>query len=352
MSESKDAQYYLTHPEELSNLSDEQLESLAYNKPADPAQQGDTNGTATPASTSDDQSKAVAEPAKAIEAAPVVAEPKGAEPKGDVQSRDGKHTIPFSVLEAARDKANTEAQARQAAESRAAELEVQTKALQAQIDAAKAGKATGADVEAAAKQMAETVTEAELASIESDYPAMAKAVRIQMAMVQSLQSQLAKVTQAEATREAETASETAMTVQDIIDANPKLSQLQASDPQGWQAAIALDDQFKSDSKLRTLSTAERFEKVVKAYEAVHGEIVVQGNATATQTSTQQTQQAAPAAKTKPAAPAVPTSMSAIPGGTPPAVDASAALLALNGTQAMAHFANMTREQIEAQLDKL
>ena len=45
-------------------------------------------------------------------------------------------------------------------------------------------------------------------------------------------------------------------------------------------------------------------------------------------------------------------MSAIPGGTAPAVDEVAGVANMDGTQAMSHFDGMTKEQIEAQLDRI
>lgn len=315
MSEVKDASYYLKNPDELTTLSDAQLDALAY---PSAATEGESNtSAAAPASTS-------------------TAPETPAEPTGDVLSRDGKHTIPFSVLETARAKAQAETQARQEAEARVAELQELATRLEAQVNAAKTGDEAPAT--SSVTEDSASVSQEELDALRDDFPALAKVLEAQMATVSRLQEQLAIVSKAEQARQADAEKDVQASVQELIDANPKLLHLQTNDPEGWAAAIALDDTFRADPKLAELGTAERFNKVVAAYEAAHGAIAV------------------PQAKTSPSkqskASTVPVSMSAIPGGTPPAVDEAAAMSAMNGTQAIAHFSKMTPAQIEAALSRL
>lgn len=315
MSEVKDASYYLKNPDELTGLSDAELDALAY--PAG-SNEGETiSSAATPDSTS-------------------TASETPAEPTGDVLSRDGKHTIPFSVLETARAKAQAETQARQEAEARVVELQELAARLEAQVNAAK----TGDEAPAASSEESTIVSQEEIDVLREDFPALAKVLEVQMATVSKLQDQLATVSKAEQARQADAERNVQASVQELIDANPKLLHLQTNDPEGWTAAVAMDDMFKSNPKFAELGTAERFNKVVAAYEAAHGNIA----------APQSSAQTSPSKQSK--ASTVPVSMSAIPGGTPPAVDEAAALMSMNGTQATAHFSKMSREQIEAALNRL
>lgn len=309
MSEQKDAAFYLANPDQLAGLSPEALEALAYPAEATGAVQDET---------------AKAEPAPSGDA--VVPKVADAQPQPDaILARDGKHLIPITVLDSARNEASTakaaaqaEAEARVAAEQRLAEL-------QAKLDAMQVGdtKAT-TDVS--------TLSAEELSAMEEDFPVIAKGYRAMQAEIARLQA-LSEAQ--EAAGKLEEVNTTARTVQDLIDANPKLSALQTTNPEGWAKAVAIDDGLKAAMP----DMASRFTAVVAAYEAQYGVVTVPSKDT---TSTEKT----------PVKPNVPISMSQIPGGTPPAVSEAAALLAMNGTQAMAHFENMTIEQINRKLDAL
>jgi len=309
MSEQKDAAFYLANPDQLAGLSPEELEALAYPTEATGAVQDET---------------AKADPAPSGDA--VVTKVAGEQPQPDaILARDGKHLIPITVLDSARNEASTakataqaEAEARIAAEQRLAEL-------QAKVDAMQVG-----DTKAATEGT--TLSAEELAAMEEDFPVIAKGYRSMQAEIARLQA-LSEAQ--EAAGKVEEVNTTARTVQDLIDANPKLSALQTTNPEGWAKAIAIDDGLKAVMP----DMASRITAVVAAYEAQYGVVTAPSKETTSQEKT-------------PAKPNVPFSMSQIPGGTPPAVSESAALLAMNGTQALAHFEGMTKEQIERKLDAL
>lgn len=312
MSEHKDAAFYLANPDELAGLSADELEALAYPGEATGAAQDDT-AQADPASSGD----------------AVATKEAGEQPQPDaILARDGKHLIPISVLDAARKDAtnaqataNTEAEARVAAEQRLAELQAKVDAMQSGDDKA---------VEGVSALSAE-----ELAQMEEDFPTLAKGFQVMQAEIARLQALSARQETAKQETEIDTV---ARTVQDLIDSNPKLSHLQTTDPTGWAKAVAIDDGLIAAMP----DKASRFNAVVAAYESQYGTISAPEKTATSQETLKQP------AKNQ----AVPLSMSQIPGGTPPAVSEAAALLAMNGTQALSHFEGMTKEQIERQLDSI
>lgn len=112
-------QFYEQHKDADGNLSDEQTLQMM-----DLPEQGDTTKV-----ESSDKPDVASEPVKTVdEAAKPVAEPKPepettADPEPVVLTRDGKHTIPYSELAEAREKAQLAAHWEQVAKDQAAELE-------------------------------------------------------------------------------------------------------------------------------------------------------------------------------------------------------------------------------------
>lgn len=239
---------------------------------------------------------AKAEPAPSGEAATQATTEQKTE-ESPVLARDGKNTIPYEVLaktreakDAAEAKAQAEAEARAQAEAKLAEL-------QAKLESVKAG----------ATEKAVTLTPEEQAEMQENFPAMAKMFASMQAELTRLQGNASAQQQ---TQQEAQQNEMAKTVQDHIDANPKLAFLQASDPDAWKRACDLDEQLRTNPATANLPMAERFSKAAAAYEAIYGEINL------------------PAVPTKPATPAksvddvlakagtaVPKSLSDLPGGS-------------------------------------
>lgn len=182
-----------------------------------------------------------------------------------IQTKDGKHTIPYEVLantRAAKDAAEAkliqEAQARSNLESKLADM-------QAQLD-----KLSAAPTQQQVAEVAQsTLTKEELEEMRENFPTMAK-------MYDSMQADLLSVKQAAVSQQhtqQETAkADVASTIQQLIDANPKLSLLQSKDPEGWRRAVELDDVLRKSPENASLSPAERFNKVVAGYESMYGAI--------------------------------------------------------------------------------
>lgn len=270
---------------DIDNASAEELLRVA---------DGSTVGEEQAGAVQDETAKA--DPAPSGEAATQTTTEQKAE-ESLVLARDGKNTIPYEVLaktreakEAAEAKAQAEAEARTQAEAKLAEL-------QAKLDSVKAG----------ATEKAVTLTPEEQAEMQENFPAMAKMFASMQAELTRLQS---NETAQQQTQQAAQQNEMAKTVQDHIDANPKLAFLQASDPDAWKRACDLDEQLRTNPATASLPMAERFTKAAAAYEAIYGAINL------------------PASPTKPAAPAksvddvlakagtaVPKSLSDLPGGS-------------------------------------
>lgn len=308
------------------------------------------NEMATP-EESQTQVETESAPASAAEPTEVVVETPAAEVEAPITSRDGKHTIPYDVLKNARESAQTAEQARQAAEARAAELAERASSLEAQLLAAKAGDQTATQQTEA---LPDTISKEEIDTLREDFPVLAKMMDAQNATVAELKAQLANVSHAEAARQAVAAQAENQSVQDLIDANPKLSFLQTTDPVAWDQAVKMDDFLKTQPGTRNLSMADRFNKVVSAYEAVNGVI----NAPATTQQQTDTNTKTPAEIRAEAAkvvgsikPAAPNSLSDLPGGTHVASE-QANLETMSSTQIGARLSAMTPEAREAYLNSL
>lgn len=285
-----------------------------------------------------DEPAVVADPAPSGDAATEAKETQNTE-AAPIQTRDGKHTIPYEVLantraakEAAEAQVKTEADARARAEAQLAEL-------QAKLDAAQAG----VPVTAAADSV--TLTPEELAEMQENFPVMAKAFKAMQTELDRVQSAAATQQQ---TQQAVQQGEVSKSVQDLIDANPKLSHLQASDPVAWKRAVEIDDQLRSNPATANLPMAERFTKAAAAYEAIYGAI----NAPSTATQ----KDAAPSksvtdvlAQAKPTAP---LSLSDLPGGSAVASSEVGNLENLSGAEISNNLMKMSPKAREAYLNSL
>ena len=146
----------------------------------------------------------------------------------------------------------------------------------------------------------------------------------------------AKIQAGEAERVEDTKRTAQQTVQEAIDSVPALAHLQAADPEGFAIAQQLDVQFSKTPKFATLPLAERFQKVIAAYEAAHGPVPVKQ----TQAVTKPPAQAPAAQPAKPASKG-PQSLSDIHGGYSPGVDSRAELAEGSGADIAAKMMAMS-----------
>lgn len=209
---------------------------LGYNQdpepaPAPDAPQGDTALEPTVAAP------AVAPAPAESNQPPAVAEPTEGKVAG-VLTKDGKHVMPFAVVQDLRTRNSQLAE----------QLAEATRRLEEEAAARAAGTSTResqAQAEAAALQF----TEEELADLEA-IPAAAKLVQ----GVKALQARLEQV--------ASSATQSAgNSVQDAIDQNTLLVRWQAKGGALWDEAVALDEQLRADPSWAGKSMADRFAEV-------------------------------------------------------------------------------------------
>ena len=150
---------FAANPDLLANMSDDQLDALA----------GNANDAATAAAKTEDKGETDTSATPGADGKPAEARTEPAPPAEPVKeglAQDGKHTIPYSVLERERNRAIQ-------AEATAAALAEEVKQLQA-------GKKPDADSAAAA------LSEEDLAQLDQDLPGVAKVIRAQMSMIEQL----------------------------------------------------------------------------------------------------------------------------------------------------------------------
>lgn len=186
-----------------------------------------------------------------------------------VATRDGKHVIPFSVLEATRT-------ARQAAEAQAQQLanELQqlreaNQRLQEQVSAGAGAKQDQADSQAAALQR---VSQEKIESVRIDFPELAEQMEARNALIDSMQAMQQRLEQIAATRPqpAATQQPDTATLQELIDQRPLLAQWQAKGGVAWREAVARDNALQSDPAWATKPMAERFAEVERQLAAEFG----------------------------------------------------------------------------------
>jgi hypothetical protein len=174
-----------------------------------------------------------------------------------LRSKDGKHEIPYTVLQ-------TEREQRKAAESALEQMRSRLEALEQQAKGTRPAQADQTPQEP-------DLSDEDMAQIENDFPAIGKLLKGMGAKVSSLTQQLDDVRQSEIARRSGEATRASTTVQEAIDANDHLTFWQQKDPETFAIAVQYDNQIKADPRNRGLSLDQRFEKVVKAMEAVYGE---------------------------------------------------------------------------------
>lgn len=259
--------------------------------------------------------------------------PSGDQVPEGVQAKDGKHVIPYSVLERER--------------SRAARAESALQALAAEIEQLKTGKpAAPAQVQ---------FSEDELAQLDGDLPSVAKAIRAQMAMVESLTNTVSQLQREQSVvvqtqhRAIEDDIEAAIAaIPDLAAWRDAASRESDPDPLMFNRACDLDAVLRNDPVWANRSIAERFAKVVETISALYGG---QSVAPKTEPDPADLKKAADAKLASAPAP-VPTSLSDIPGGAPPSQSDFETLESASAVALGNRFLSMTPEQQDAMLARI
>lgn len=264
------------------------------------------------------------------------------EPQG-IATKDGKHVIPYSVLKSERDRASR-------AEQLAAEMRERVAALEAAVQAASQGAKPGESARTDANQPAVSdLSSDDLEALKEDFPTVYKAVQAAMAKAAQLEAKLQPVEDSVRSAEAEQARSATETVQDAIDAVPKLAHIQATDAEAFELAKQFDATLRTQNAWAGKPLTERFAKVAEMVEAALGPIDLPGNKTASPSAEEL--KAAAKAKADAAAKAsrtnVPTSLSEFPVGQHAAQDEREAAESMTALQLAEKFASMTPDQMDA-----
>lgn len=296
---------------------------------ADP--QGETADT-TEAQPAPAPAAPPAAPAATAPSAPPGATPQQTSPPAEAEgiaSRDGKHIIPYAVLQETR---------RQAQEATARVQELERQLAEKVSSASPTGNNALADKAAADPN---SLTDAEIEELAADFPQLAKPLRL-------LRQAAAKVEELSSSAAAPRAAPTAATApavdpaqaeQDAFDAglaaNPLLAQWMSQRGREWTRATQIDKVLAADPDNAGLTYAQRFEKVQRMVAAEFGHALP----------------AAPAPTPKPAAPAAPVAQQrAFPslsdmGGAPPQSEDDA-MASMTTTDMLARFEQMPVDQLE------
>lgn len=297
-------------------------------------------------------------------------EPKGDEPKGDkaagepaapadekidgVQTKDGKHIIPYSEMERrlqdVRDSAEAEAAARKEAEEYAKQLESQLAQAKERIEAAAKGEAPKSDEPLSAELPKELMD-----TLESEFPTIAQAVKGQQAAlaraIDVMKSMETRVGQAEQHR----ANDEAAEVQDLIVQVPDLAKWQKEAPYLFERAQKIEGTILADKKLMEAKPellkddVARYKEVVNRVRAEIGLPPVSESASQ---GKEKSEQEKADEIVSGATPATPRSLSDMPAGKAPSNSQSESLENLSAHEIGTRFLNMTPEQIQAQLARL
>jgi hypothetical protein len=264
------------------------------------------------------------------------------EPQG-IATKDGKHVIPYSVLKSERDRASR-------AEQLAAEMRERVAALEAAVQAASQGAKSGESARTNADaQSVSDLSSDDLEALKEDFPTVYKAVQAAMAKAAQLEAKLQPVEDSVRSSEAEQARSAAETVQDAIDAVPKLAHIQATNVEAFELAKQFDATLRTQTAWAGKTLTERFAKVAEMVEAALGPIDMPGAKAASPSA--EDLKAAAKAKADAAAKAgrtnVPTSLSEFPVGQHAAQDEREAAESMTALQLAEKFSSMTPDQMDA-----
>ncbi|MCP2517411.1 hypothetical protein M5J07_20900 [Achromobacter mucicolens] len=258
-----------------------------------------------------------------------------------VQAKDGKHVIPYQVLQQERERA---IRAEQMVRDLTAKLELDQAAAQQ-------GKATRS------LDLNEIVDEQLLEQLREEAPDVASRMDNLIALAKSLSDQVDAGRPA--AEEAETARreqqvQALVSVEDTIQSIPKLAHLRATAPAEFNEVAAIDTMLRAKPAWKDKPLSERFDAALRMYEAENGTIELPGQAKAApaQQPADQAARVASAVAKATAEASGPSTLSDIPGGQPAAASATDAMTALSGSALTDHFMNLSPDEIEAQLARL
>jgi hypothetical protein len=198
--------------------------------------QGEEDGAASGAETSSDPEKNDAD---------------GDDVKAPILSKDGKRTIPYQVLETARDRAKAVAEENDVLKQKIADYEGQNQKVSKFLEK------RGIDPSAITDAQAEALSAEDLAQIEELDPLLGKAVRV---LSENLARQPVIVP-----------VQSGNPVEEAIAANGDLHSWRQGDADRWDFAISVDEKLKNDERFSQLSLTQRFAEAARRTRIAFGD---------------------------------------------------------------------------------
>lgn len=317
-------QEYIDNPESVPNDPDQVqaiLEKLSAPEPE--------SGNNPPEDRSVDSQPDEAS-AQGAQETPKDAEDAPSEAGKVIKAKDGKHELPYSVLENERRRSRELQQQLMDAQER----------LQSMEAAATNGSSATKETVPADMGVADDL-DAAIARIEEEYGEdheLARPLRVQQQKLRAMEARMAKLDEIEAWRneqESKARNSVLSELDSAIDSIPILAKWRDENGPLWVAAVAVDDQFKKDPAYADKSMQDRFRNVVKALghdpqtQNTHLETIVDEKLAA-----QERRRA-------------PTSLSDMPGGAAFAQSERDSLETMSVVDIASKYEKMTPEQREA-----
>lgn len=334
---------------DLNNISDDP-EALA--KAFEQIESGDADETleTTPDPDTKEEAKDGKEPEKVDQQAADAAQAGQDESNAaGVATRDGKHVIPYSVLRSERERASRAEQMLNEMKERVAHLEGLAR------NGVEKAKDDGADASTSDEPPAADFSEADLETLKDDFPTVYRAVKASMAKAEQLEATLKPMRETAEANEAERVRSTVDSVQEAIDAVPKLAHIQANNAEAFELAKQFDRTLREQSVWKDRPMSERFQKVTEMVEAALGSIDVPGAAQKSSTNKGDLSaqaRAKAAAASKAGKTDVPNSLSEFPAGQHAAQDEREEAQNLTSVQLAERFARMSPDQMDEYFSNL
>lgn len=250
---------------------------------------------------------------------------EGTEGPQGILTKDGKHVIPYDVLQRARE---AEARYRQRAE----ETERRLQELEAQMQ--------GQTSEQNAEEMGD-ITE-QIDALGEDFPELKGVTSVLMRNLNAMQQRLNAYEQERWDQAQQEGHKRSMSIQEAIDNNPVLSDWQANNPEAWETAVLFDKQMRAMPEWQNKSFDERFSKVVEVVKAYRPEFMPK-EAPKPEAKVPSVKEVLDAAAKE--NPKTPTTLSDLPGGMPPKDETGK----MSTTQLYNKFMDMSQDEIDAWL---
>lgn len=188
-----------------------------------------------------------------------------------IKSKDGKHEIPYDVLERARESEKAERERANQLEKELADFKAKNSQAETQLNNVKAQlESRGIDATEAFSDP-DKITEAELRELEEDYgvnSAIAKSTRIAFKLQQQAEASAVQVQQKIADQKPDQEMESLYAA---LQGNSDLSSWQASNPDRWDMAVIIDQRLSADPEWSGKTHAERFAEVAKRTKSAFGD---------------------------------------------------------------------------------